>query len=211
MEIESSGPLPGGRPKQPDTGSLSALAYSLGRAMGRQGLDLGAAMRRFRTIESMAPPLDHEPFDVSTLAVALANGWTAAVLAREADAALGSLGRGTGNRSYRCHSLGVDPAEDIALVVFRGESTSRSDTMPIGLAAMHASARAEFTAGESIMVAADRVVLIIHRVSDLVPRVEALTTKMRQGLAHIGMSASYRIEALDTSSTWLEQHLGCWW
>jgi hypothetical protein len=187
--------------------SLDVLAHDLGRATATEGLDLESAIERLNLVAGMAPRRERRRFDLATLAVALTNGWVAGVLQRDVDVSLEVLRVDAHEQYRRCELLGLDPAQEIALVVFRTKIEVRSDTVPAAIAVLRAVARTEFASGESVAVAHDKLLVLVHRTADLASRVGALAGRMNAAVAHVGMSASYWIEPLSTDSIWLDEHL----
>jgi hypothetical protein len=186
---------------------LDALAHDLGRATASEGLDLETAIERLHLVAGMAPRRERRRFDLATLAVALTNGWVVGVLQRDVDVSLEVLRVDAHEQYRRCELLGLDPAQEIALVVFRTKVEVRSDTVPAAIAVLRALARTEFAGGESVAVAHDKLLVLVHRTPDLATRVRSLATRMNDAVAHVGMSASYWIEPLSTDPTWLDEHL----
>lgn len=187
--------------------SLDALAHDLGRATASEGLDLDTAIERLHRVESMAPRRERRRFDLATLAIALTNGWVAGVLQRDVDVSLEVLRVDAREQYRRCELLGLDPAHEIALVVFRTKVEVRSDTVPAAIAVLQALARTEFASGESVAVAHDKLLVLVHRTPDLAQRVRTLAAQMNAAVAHVGMSASFWIEPLSSDSIWLDEHL----
>jgi hypothetical protein len=187
--------------------SLDALAHDLGRATASEGLDLETAIERLHLVAGMTPRRVRRRFDLATLAVALTNGWVAGVLQRDVDVSLEVLRVDAHEQYRRCELLGLDPAQEIALVVFRTKVEVRSDTVPAAIAVLRALARTEFAGGESVAVAHDKLLVLVHRTPDLATSVRSLAARMNDAVAHVGMSASYWIEPLSTDPTWLDEHL----
>lgn len=187
--------------------SLDALAHDLGRATASEGFDLETAIERLRMVEAMTPRRQRRRFDLATLAIALTNGWVAGVLQRDVDVSLQVLRADAHEQYRRCALLGLDPAAEIALVVFRTNVEVRSDTVRAAIAVLRALAGAEFVSGEAVAVAHDKLLVLVHRRPDLAHRVRTLAAQMNAAVAHLGMSATYWIEPLSSDSVWLDEHL----
>jgi hypothetical protein len=187
--------------------SLDALAHELGRATATEGLDLETAIERLHLVAGMAPRRQRRRFDLATLAVALTNGWVAGVLQRDVDVSLEVLRVDAHEQYRRCDLLGLDPAQELGLVVFRTKVEVRSDTVTAAIAVLRALTRTEFAGGESVAVVHDKLLVLVHRTPDLATRVRSLAARMNDAVAHVGMSASYWLEPLSTDPTWLDEHL----
>lgn len=196
-----------GRPRPSAHESLDALATDLGYATAREGFDLDTAIERLRRLGATASRRDRRRFDLSALALALTNGWVAGVLEREVDVSLEVLRVDAHDQYRRCELLGLDPAAQLALVVFRTKAEGRSDAVGAAVAVLRALARTEFTSGESVAIAHDKLLVLVHRTDDLARRVHALTGRMQDAVAHLSMSASYWIEPLSSDAIWLDEHL----
>jgi hypothetical protein len=187
--------------------SLDELAHDLGRATAAEGFDLECAIDRLRMVETAAGRRQRRRFDLATLAIALTNGWVTGVLERDVDVSLEVLRVDAHEQYRRCEHLGLDPANELALVVFRTHVEVRSDTVPAAIAVLRALARAEFTSGESVAVSHDKLLVLVHRTDGLAVRVHRLTAAMNDAVGHLGMSASCWIESLSSDSIWLDEHL----
>lgn len=187
--------------------SLEALAADVGRATAREGLDLDVAIERLRMVGSLASRRERHRFQLSALAIALTNGWVAGVLERDVDVSLEVLRVDAHAQYRRCELLGLDPADHLALAVFRTNIDHRSDHVSAAVAVLRALARAEFTGGEAVATTADKVLVLVHRTDDLVTRVGDLAARMQAAVAHLGMSATHWLEPLSSDVLWLDEHL----
>lgn len=187
--------------------SLEQVARELGFATAVEGWDLDTAIERLRAVRDLASRRARRRFDLAALAIALTDGWVTGVLERDVDVSVEVLRLDAHERYRRCRQLGLDPAQEIALVVFRAKSEDRSDAAAASVAVLRALARAAFDAGEPIAVAHDKVLVLVQRADDLAQRVHALAARMRETVRHLGASATCWIEPLSTDSVWLDDHL----
>lgn len=187
--------------------SLDALAHDLGRATAAEGLDLDAAIDRLRLVGRTVAGRRRRRFDVAELAVALTNGWVAGVLDREIDVSVEVLRSDAREQYRRCELLGLDPAQEIALVVFRPLVADRSDGTHAAVAVLQTLARRAFSSGESVALAHDKVLVLVHRGPELATHVHTTAAEMSEAVRHLGLSATYWIEPLCSDPRWLDEHL----
>jgi hypothetical protein len=172
-----------------------------------EGLDLDTAIDRLRAVRALCSRRDQRRFDLSSLAVALTNGWVAGVLARDVDVSIEVLRLDAHERYRRCRALDLDPAQEIAIVVLRTQVGVRSDAVTAAVAVLRQLARAEFCAGEPVAVAHDKLLVLVQRNDDLPRRVHLLAARMNAAVGHLGLSSTYWIEPLSSDSVWLDDHL----
>jgi len=184
-----------------------ALAHDLGAAIAAEGLDLDAAIERLASVRSLASRRERRAEDLADLAIALTAGWVDGVLAREVNLSLEALRLDAHDRYRRCVELGLDPAGELAVVVFRAKVGARSDAVAAAVAVLMALARADFAAGEPIASSHDKVFVLVAREEELARRVHALNARMHAAVSHLGMAASCWIEPLSSDPAWLDDHL----